>query len=122
MKSHLLSLLLLLAATLLPAQTPAPVSADPTEPDESVRRLLMASGSQTKPSQVPSILLRGRILPRSGPGFILIEIDKQIFTLKQDSSLSLPGAHSQISLRLAELTREAATIEVQPFKQTIRLQ
>ncbi|MFZ2278487.1 MAG: hypothetical protein WAW39_11840 [Prosthecobacter sp.] len=123
MKHLLLTALLL--ASLASAQTPSPprTAPDPTVPDAALQQLLMAT-LQNKASEasIPAILMRGKIINQTGHGLIIIEVNKQIYTLKQGGTLSLSGEFSHISLQLSELTKESATIEVLPLKQTLRLQ
>ncbi len=123
MKHLLLTALLL--ASLASAQTPAPPrpATDPTVPDAALQQLLMAT-LQNKASEaaIPTILMRGKIINQTGQGLIIIEVNKQILALKQGGTLSLSGEFSHISLQLSELTKESATIEVLPLKQTLRLQ
>ena len=120
MKHLLLTTCLL--ASLASAQTPTPAS-DPTVPDDSLQRLL-AAAIQNKASELsmPAILMRGKIIPQSGPGLVILEVNKQILSLKQGGALSLSGEFSHLSLQLSELTREGATIEVLPLKKTLQLQ
>jgi hypothetical protein len=112
-------IIILLFASLLQAQTPP--SKDPTVPDAALQQLLTASGGKTT-SKLPEIIIRGKIITTAGEGLVIIEIDKQILTLKKGATLSLSGEHSQTSLQLTELTRDGASIEVLPLKQTLRLQ
>jgi len=116
---HLL-LIFITLASLASAQTPTP-PVDPTVPDAALQQLLTASGSKTT-SKLPEILMRGKIIASAGQGLVIIEIDKQILSLKKGATLSLSGEHSQMSLQLTELTRDGASIEVLPLKQTLRLQ
>lgn len=125
---HLLTLLLLLAlnaAAQTPPEPPKPPKppVDPTVPDEALQKLLMAT-VQNKASEqsMPAILMRGKIINQTGQGLIIIEVNKQILALKQGGTLSLSGEFSHLSLQLTELTKESATIEVLPLKQTLRLQ
>ena len=113
----------LLLASQASAQTPAPPKPplDPTVPDAALQQLLTASGGKTT-SKLPEIIMRGKIIASAGQGLVIIEIDKQILTLKKGATLSLSGEHSQTSLQLTELTRDGASIEVLPLKQTLRLQ
>lgn len=122
MKHWLLTPLLL--ASLAIAQTPEPPkpASDPTVPDAALQQLLLASGGAKTSNKLPPITMRGKILTSNGQGLVIIEIDKQILTLKKGATLSLSGEHSQTSLQLTELTRDGASIEVLPLKQTIRLQ
>lgn len=122
---HLLTLLLLLAlnaAAQTPPEPPKP-PVDPTVPDAALQKLLMAT-VQNKASEqsVPAILMRGKIINQTGQGLVIIEVNKQILALKQGGTLSLSGEFSHLSLQLTELTKESATIEVLPLKQTLRLQ
>lgn len=122
---HLLTLLLLLAlnaAAQTPPEPPKP-PVDPTVPDAALQKLLMAT-VQNKASEqsMPAILMRGKIINQTGQGLIIIEVNKQILALKQGGTLSLSGEFSHLSLQLTELTKESATIEVLPLKQTLRLQ
>lgn len=122
---HLLTLLLLLAlnaAAQTPPEPPKP-PVDPTVPDAALQQLLMAgAGSQQNSKALPTILMRGRIINQTGQGLVIIEVNKQILALKQGGTLSLSGEFSHLSLQLSELTKESATIEVLPLKQTLRLQ
>lgn len=122
MKHLLLSALLM--ATLASAQTPAPPKPplDPTVPDTALQQLLTASVGTKTSSKLPDIIMRGKIITSAGQGLIIIEINKQILTLKKGATLSLSGEHSQTTLQLTELTRDGASIEVLPLKQTLRLQ
>jgi len=122
---HLLNLLLLLAlnaAAQTPPEPPKP-PVDPTVPDAALQQLLMAgAGGQQNSKALPTILMRGKIINQTGQGLLIIEVNKQILALKQGSTLSLSGEFSHLSLQLSELTKESATIEVLPLKQTLRLQ
>ncbi|MDI1312485.1 hypothetical protein [Prosthecobacter sp.] len=123
---HLLMIYALLTAAAL-AQQPHPEppkpQADPTQPDEALQKLLMASVQNTASLiNVPSVQMRGKIIQSSGQGLVIIEVNKQILALKKGSTLSLSGQYSHLSLQLTELTSENATIEVLPLKQTLRLQ
>ena len=72
-------------------------------------------------NKAPQIIMRGKIITSNGQGLVIIEINKQILTLKKGAILSLSGEHSNITLQLTELTREGASIEELPSKQIIRL-
>jgi hypothetical protein len=80
------------------------------------------AGGQQNNKALPTVLMRGRIINQTGQGLVIIEVNKQILALKQGSTLSLSGEFSHLSLQLSELTKESATIEVLPLKQTLRLQ
>lgn len=122
---HLLTLLLLLALNANAQSPPEPTKppVDPTVPDAALQKLLMAT-VQNKASEqsIPAILMRGKIINQTGQGLVIIEVNKQILALKQGGTLSLSGEFSHLSLQLSELTKESATIEVLPLKQTLRLQ
>lgn len=122
---HLLTLLLLLAlnaAAQTPPEPPKP-PVDPTVPDAALQQLLMAgTGSQAKAKALPAVIMHGKIINQTGQGLVIVEVNKQILALKQGGTLSLSGEFSHLSLQLTELTKESATIEVLPLKQTLRLQ
>ncbi|MEZ5385425.1 MAG: hypothetical protein R3F13_07920 [Prosthecobacter sp.] len=122
-----LPLLLLLSMTAVVAQQPAPEPpkppVDPTLPDAALQKLLMASvQNKASATSLPVVQMRGKILQGGGRGLVIIEVNKQILSLKKDATLSLSGEHSHLSLQLTELTAESATIEVLPLNQTLRLQ
>ena len=123
MKHLLLTALLL--ASLASAQTPSPPrpATDPTVPDAALQQLLMAgAGGQSNAKSLPTVIMRGKIISQTGQGLVIIEVNKQVLALKQGGALSLSGEFSHLSLQLSELTKESATIEVLPLKQTLRLQ
>jgi hypothetical protein len=102
-------------------ETSSPAS-DPTVPDAALQQLLLASSGANAANQTPEIVMRGKMISSNGQGLVIIEIDRQIVTVKLGASLTLSGKHSNITLQLTELTREGTSIEVLPLKQTIRLQ
>ena len=102
-------------------ETSSPAS-DPTVPDAALQQLLLASSGENAANQTPEIVMRGKMISSNGQGLVIIEIDRQIVTVKLGASLTLSGKHSNITLQLTELTREGTSIEVLPLKQTIRLQ
>jgi hypothetical protein len=121
---HLLLTAFLLASQ-ASAQTPAPPTPplDPTVPDAALQQLLMAgAGGQSNAKTLPTVIMRGKIISQTGQGLVIIEVNKQVLALKQGGALSLSGEFSHLSLQLSELTKESATIEVLPLKQTLRLQ
>ncbi len=120
---HLLILAFMLTA-LAHAQTPPPKPPlDPTLPDAALQQLLMAgAGSQANAKTLPTVIMRGKIISQAGQGLVIIEVNKQILALKQGGALSLSGEFSHLSLQLSELSKDSATIEILPLKQTLRLQ
>ena len=110
-------------ASFASAEPPEPsiTASDPTVPDAALQQLLFASGGAKATNKAPQIVMRGKIVTGAGQGLIIVEIDKQILTLKKGVPLSLSGEHGNIILQLSELTHEAASIEVLPLKLTVRL-
>lgn len=82
----------------------------------------LGTGNKAGAPQLPSLVIRGKLLVAGRSGVLVFELDKQLYMLNEGATLNLTGPYSSISLRLVELSRDSVVLEAQPLNKTIRLQ
>lgn len=88
---------------------------DPTTVDPSLRPILDPSESTRAP--LPAMKLRGRIVHGDGRASVLIDIDKQYFTVEKGSRIDV-GSHV---LEVTSITNTEVAVKVEDYDRIIRL-
>ena len=94
--------------------TQPPDAQDPTTPGPIFKDILGKKDAKGPYApKLPSILLKGRIVPKGKPPAALLEVDGKLYLVNQKSMLS---GSANVTLKILELNASEIRIEIGPQK------
>ena len=95
---------------------------DPTRPAPELERVLNAGKSGPAAAQMPTVVLKGRVIGPGGKGIAMLEIEGKLYDVRADNEMNVRGpGGSTIRLRVVEVSARGVRIEMGAAKEAFIL-